>query len=200
MYSLKSRFQTLLLPIQNILITLSITPNQVTIFSCVLCLMYSALLAWSEWTQLLLLILPLLLFIRMTLNALDGMVAKTTNNTTSVGMVLNEVCDVISDLALFSAFFLVLQIPPVLWWGLIVLSLLTEFVSLAVYQARKIRSHSGPFGKSDRAVFLGVLAVILVVIPTYSEWILAYTLSGVLLASITIFNRFATLFDTSEHV
>jgi len=161
--------------------------------------MYSALLAWSEWTHILLLTLPFLLLVRMILNALDGMVANVTNNTTPIGMVLNEVCDVISDLALFSAFLLVLKIPTPLWWSLIVLSLLTEFVSLAVYQASNIRSHSGPFGKSDRAVFLGILAVILVVIPNSSEWILAYTLSGILLALITIFNRFQTLFEASEH-
>jgi len=176
-----------------------VTPNQITLFSCVLCLIYSALLAGSEWTQFLLLILPLVLFVRMALNALDGMVAQVTNNTTPIGMVLNEVGDVISDLALFSAFLVILQIPSSLWWGLIILSLLTEFVSLAVYQAKNIRSHSGPFGKSDRAVFLGVLAIILVVTPNYPELIIAYTLSGILLASITIFNRFSSLFETSKH-
>lgn len=152
------------------------------------------------WTQFLLLMLPFLLFVRMTLNALDGMIAKTTNNKTSVGMVLNEVCDVISDLALFSAFLLILHIPSALWWALIVLSLLTEFVSLSVYQAKNIRSHSGPFGKSDRAVFLGILAIILVAIPNSSQWICAYTIGGILLALITVLNRFETLFDTSEHV
>ncbi len=136
----------------------------------------------------------------MMFNAIDGMIAKETDNTTPLGMVLNEMCDVVSDIALFSAFFLILQTSMVLWWGLVVLSLLTEFVSIIVYKVTHIRSHSGPFGKSDRAVYLGVLSILLVITANSSSWLTAYIIVGILLASLTIFNRFQSLFSLSANV
>ncbi len=137
------------------------------------------------------------MLLRMALNALDGMVASASNNQTSLGAVLNEVCDVISDAALFSAFLLLLPAYHGVWWLLTILALLTEYVSLAVFQANRVRSHSGPFGKSDRAVYLGILAVILWAYPeslnNASGWVLSYIILGLLFASITIWNRFTSL-------
>ncbi|MCL4168956.1 UNVERIFIED_CONTAM: hypothetical protein GTU68_030814 [Idotea baltica] len=130
----------------------------------------------------------------MALNALDGMVAVAMQNKTVKGAVLNEVCDVIADAALFSAFLFLLNEFVVLWWLVTILALLIEFVSLAVHQANGIRSHSGPFGKSDRAVYLGLLAILSVIFPSIldssSTWLLLYIICGVILALLTIWNRF----------
>jgi len=135
------------------------------------------------------------MLLRMALNALDGMVAQASNQKTPTGAVLNELCDVISDAALFSAFLVLLVSIQKVWWLLTILALLTEFVSLSVYQAQGIRSHTGPFGKSDRAVYLGLLAVLLAIFPasinTSATWLIAYCTLGLLLAALTIWNRFA---------
>src|SRR5207247_476853 len=48
-----------------------------------------------------LLILPVWLLLRMALNALDGMMARERHMASSLGMVLNELGDVVSDLALY---------------------------------------------------------------------------------------------------
>jgi CDP-diacylglycerol--glycerol-3-phosphate 3-phosphatidyltransferase len=198
-YALKSRFQALLRPLQHQLMAAGASPNQITLTTCLLCVLYAALLAWSGQTFLLLTLLPAFLLLRIMLNALDGMVAKATGNTTPLGMALNELCDVISDVALLSAFFLLLPIAPALWWALIVLALLAEFVSLSVYQACRVRPYSGPFGKSDRAVFLGVLAIALVAGLEAPAWLTAYTVAGIILAIITIINRLQPLLTTSRH-
>lgn len=51
------------------------------------------------------LLLPIVLFIRMTLNALDGMLARECNQKTRLGAILNETGDVISDIALYLPFY-----------------------------------------------------------------------------------------------
>ena len=44
---------------------------------------------------------PIGLLLRMALNALDGMMARTYNMQSKLGEVLNEIGDVISDLFIF---------------------------------------------------------------------------------------------------
>lgn len=188
-YSLKPRFQQLLTPCRDWLIRLGFTPNQVTLFTCCLCVIYAGILFIPNTTAFFLLFLPILLFVRMAFNALDGMVASATNNYSATGSVLNELCDVISDLALFSAFALILPIPLWSWWLLIVLSLLSEFVALAVYQATGVRPFSGPFGKSDRALYLGVLAILLFFYPDIFVLFYIYITGGLILALMTVWNR-----------
>jgi len=196
-YSLKSRFQKLLIPFQNRLIVWNISPNRITLFTCVLCVFYAALLAWLPFTHTLLLFLPAFMLLRLALNALDGMVATKTKNKTPLGGVLNEVCDVVSDAAVFSAFLIVLPAYHVAWWLVPLLALLIEFVTLSTYQVKQKRSQNGPFGKSDRAVYLGVFAVILWLFPQFlagpSIWTFAYILLGIALACLTLWNRLADL-------
>jgi len=196
-YSLKSGFQKLLIPFQTRIISWGISPNRITLFTCAICVFYAVLLAWLPFTHTLLLLLPVLMLIRMALNALDGMVATKTNNKTPLGGVLNEVCDVVSDAALFSAFLVILPAYHVAWWSVTLLALLIEFATLSAYQINQERSQCGPFGKSDRAVYLGVFAVVLWLFPQFlvgpSNWILAYILLGVALACLTLCNRLAGL-------
>jgi len=154
-----------------------------------MCVSYAALLFWTGSISVYLLFLPLLLLLRMMLNALDGMIAAATNKQSLLGAVLNEVCDVISDIALFTAFVLIVPVSVWLWWLLIILSVMVEFVSLAVYQAVGKRPFSGPFGKSDRAVYLGMFAIVLYMYPDLTSLIYAYVIAGIILAVLTIFNR-----------
>jgi len=188
-YSLKPQFQRLLIPLRDLLIHLRVSPNTVTLSSCFLCIIYAGQLFWTDSDLFFLLCLPLFLLLRMMLNALDGMIASATNNQSALGSVLNEVCDVISDLALFAAFVLILPVSSLLWWLLIILSVLTEFIALAVYQATGKRPFSGPFGKSDRALYLGFFSILLLIYPEAEVFIQVCIILGILLASVTIYNR-----------
>jgi CDP-diacylglycerol--glycerol-3-phosphate 3-phosphatidyltransferase len=60
-------------------------------------------------------LLPLVLFVRMALNAIDGMLAREHNQASKLGMFLNEICDIVSDMALILPFALV---APFSVWGL----------------------------------------------------------------------------------
>lgn len=194
-YSLKPRFQHSLRHIRDWIVKNKFSPNQITLFTCLLCIVYSIFIVWPITSKLFLIFLPIFLLVRMALNALDGMVATHTNNTTKLGVILNEVCDVISDLALFAAFLSVLNNDIPLWLVLMFASIMIEFVSLAVFQANGIRPLSGPFGKSDRAVYLGLLALLIVFQSGNNTLFQIYIIIGLVLALITIWNR--TKFQSS---
>ncbi len=192
-YSLKSRFQALLSPILNWLISHHVSANFLTLFSCGLCITYAGLLAWSSSTYFALIALPFFLLIRMALNALDGMVATTTHTKTPLGSVLNEVCDIISDAILFSAFILFLPVNTTLWAILIILIILSEFIALAIFQAIGTRPFFGPFGKSDRAVYLAMIAIVYLLFPNPSQLYNMLAFIGILLSLTTLLNRFKLL-------
>ncbi|VAW70429.1 CDP-diacylglycerol--glycerol-3-phosphate 3-phosphatidyltransferase [hydrothermal vent metagenome] len=135
------------------------------------------------------LFLPLFLLIRMALNALDGMIATATETQSAIGSVINEVCDIISDLALFGAFTTLLPVSAEIWWLLIILSLISEFTALAVHQATGVRPYCGPFSKSDKALYLGLLAIILFIYPSNATVFYIYSIAGITLAITTIHNR-----------
>ncbi len=187
-YSLKSQFQNLLNPIRDQLIKQNISPNFITLFTCFLCIAYSLLLVWTHST-ILLIGVPFFLFLRMALNALDGMVAKQGKKQTALGNVLNESCDIISDFFLFGAFIYLLPTSAELWITLITLIVLLEFISLALFQAISIRPFTGPFGKSDRALFLSVIAITLLFFPNAESAFYTLNIIGIILVFITISNR-----------
>lgn len=192
LYSLKSRFQALLTPTRDYLIQKGFSPNQITLFTCGLCIVYAVLITWTPTTKVALIFLPLLLFVRMALNALDGMIARHTEQGSDWGMVLNELCDVIADLALFSSFLAVLSTGHTLWLVLILLGVLTEFVSLALLQISTSRPNHGPFGKSDRALFLAIFSVLLIV-ANNTTLIIGVISIGIMLSLLTIVNRLKSL-------
>src|SRR5438067_13119714 len=103
-YQLKPRFQQLLRPMLASLAKGGVTPNQVTLGAMLLSLVYGFALASAPNTTALWFCLPLFLLLRMGLNAIDGMLATATGNKTALGALLNELCDQVSDAALYLPF------------------------------------------------------------------------------------------------
>jgi CDP-diacylglycerol---glycerol-3-phosphate 3-phosphatidyltransferase len=104
--------------------------------------------------------LPLVLFIRMALNAIDGMMAREFGQKSTLGMYLNELTDVVADAALILPFAL---LPAFSAWGVILfamIAVLTEFAGVLAIPAGASRRYDGPFGKSDRALALGLLGAL----------------------------------------
>ena len=192
-YSLKPRFQALLAPVRDRLIVLGFSANQITLLTALLSIVYSALLVWPATAMISLILLPIFLFIRMALNALDGMIAAHTHTKSALGVVLNEVGDVISDFCLFGAFLFLLPITNWSWLALMMLCFMIEFVSLTMFLAIGDRSNLGPFAKSDRALYLGFLSMLLVGYPDIIILIYIYTSLGILFALVTIWNRMKLL-------
>ena len=87
----------------------------------------------------------------MALNAIDGMLAREHGQASKLGMYLNELCDVVSDLALI----LRLCRPIFPAWGVVafaIAAVLVEFAGVLGIAAGTGRNYAGPFGKSDRAL------------------------------------------------
>lgn len=187
-YQLKPRFQQLLRPFLNLLARAGITPNQVTLGAMLLSLGYGAALAFAPQCPGLWLGLPFFLLLRMALNAIDGMLANATGNKTAMGALLNEVCDQVSDAALYLPVALLTGISPHLLVLVVVFSLLAEFAGVLAGSIGVARRFDGPMGKSDRAFAFGLLGLLAWagVAPLWHNALLAAVL---LLSLLTVFNR-----------
>lgn len=159
-YGLKPKFQALLRPLVNALAGAGVTANQVTVAALLLSLVAGGAVAWAHGGRMLLL-LPAVLFARMALNAMDGMLAREYGQKTSLGAVLNELGDVIADVALYLPLALVPGFDPRLVVAVVVLAILTEMTGVIAVQIGASRRYDGPMGKSDRAFLFGALALLL---------------------------------------
>ena len=101
LYQLKSQFQDQLRPISDALVEQKVTANQVTVSAILLSLGTAYVIAKpATEKQELWLLLPSSLFVRMALNAIDGMMAREHGQASKLGEVLNEVGDIVADTAL----------------------------------------------------------------------------------------------------
>ena len=87
-YQLKPKFQNLLRPIVKKLYSLNVTANQVTILAMLLSMIIGFTVWYFSYNSFIYLILPVFLFIRMALNAIDGILAKEFGQKSKLGGIL----------------------------------------------------------------------------------------------------------------
>ena len=170
-YDLKPKFQNLLRPLVITLEQRGVTANQVTLTACAISVILGLILTALSGYHWLFILIPIWLFVRMALNAIDGMLAREFNQKSRLGGYLNEITDVVSDAALYLPFAFVhpfdaLQIGLIIW-----LSALTEFCGVLGQVQGKTRCYDGPLGKSDRAFLFGVLGLVYVFVPTLPDFL-----------------------------
>jgi len=159
-YGLKPKFQSRLRPVSNGLAGAGITANQVTLAAMFLSFAAGAAIFYFRSPRSLLL-LPAVLFLRMALNAIDGMLAREHNQKTALGAVLNELGDVFSDSALYLPLSVIPGFEPALVVLIVLLAVLTEMTGVVAVQVGASRRYDGPMGKSDRAFVFGTLGLLL---------------------------------------
>jgi CDP-diacylglycerol---glycerol-3-phosphate 3-phosphatidyltransferase len=159
-YGLKPAFQKLLRPITNTLARVGVSANQVTLFAVVISFATGGAVFLLR-TPRSLLLLPIVLFVRMALNAIDGMLAREHNQKTSLGAVLNELGDVFSDSALYLPLAVVTFFDPPLIVLIVLFAVITEMTGIIGVQIGASRRYDGPMGKSDRAFVFGALGLLL---------------------------------------
>jgi len=188
-YDLKPAFQGLLRPLCRGLARLGVTANQVTVAAMLLSLATGAFLAARPGARGPLLLVPAVLFVRMALNAIDGMLAREYGMKSALGGLLNELGDVVSDAALYLPLALVPGIEP---WAIVIavlLAALTEMTGVVAVQIGASRRYDGPMGKSDRAFVFGVLCLALGV-GARTGWWTDFVLGAILAALVlTVLNR-----------
>lgn len=188
LYGLKPRFQALLRPLVARLAAAGITANQVTISAAVISCIVGGGLAWCSATALYLL-LPVWLFLRMAMNAVDGMLAREFGQKSRLGAYLNELCDVIADAALALPFAVIPPFTPASVFVVILLAALAEYAGVMGPLVGAGRRYDGPLGKSDRAFVFGALGAWVGLFGTLPDW--GYWLMPLLslLLVFTIINR-----------
>ncbi len=187
-YQLKSRFQDLLRPLTGRLARCGVTANQVTVTAMLISVTVGAWLMIADnktWFWL----IPIWLFIRMAMNAIDGMLAREFNQKSTLGAYLNEIGDLVSDAALILPFLWIAPFQPQWIVAIIVLALLTEIAGLLALSVGASRRYDGPMGKSDRALLFGILGGWLAVDGFLPQWMVWLQALLIVLLLWTIFNR-----------
>jgi len=159
-YQIKPKFQALLNPVLVTLHKWNISANQITLTSILLSLIIGAFFWFSDINRYFLLALPIGLFIRMALNALDGMMARTYNQQSKIGEVLNEIGDIVSDFFIFLPLLKFESSHIVLIVTFIFLSVLNETSGILTKSINGERRYDGPMGKSDRAFMIGLYGLL----------------------------------------
>ena len=187
-YELKGRFQNLLRPITRALAKVGVTANGVTVAA----LLLSAAVGFACWlvpSAKVLLLLPIALFVRMGLNAIDGMLAREHGQKSVLGGFLNELGDVLSDAFLYLPLAFRPEFCSSAVFMFCAMAFLTEFVGVVAVSQGASRRYDGPMGKSDRAFFFGAIGLALGQGVSPSIWLTAVLWLGVLLGAFTVARR-----------
>ncbi len=170
-YDFKPRFQRSLHPILDWLAKKHITANMVT---------YSALFGsilvgvgigiFGPNSIVIISVLPAWLFMRMALNAIDGMMAREYKTVSDFGFVLNETGDVLSDVFLYFPLSFLFRDALLPVYIFCIGAILTEFCGIIPKALGFNRRYDGPMGKSDRAFWIGTLSIITLIYPAAAKW------------------------------
>jgi CDP-diacylglycerol---glycerol-3-phosphate 3-phosphatidyltransferase len=188
-YDLKPRFQNLIRPLAPRLVGLGVTPNHVTWMALIGSIIAGGMVWLTGDLAACLALLPAWLLVRMALNALDGMIAREYRMATAQGAALNELGDLFSDLALYLPLG---RLRADALWPVIAFvfgAILTEFCGMLGQALGGRRVYDGPMGKSDRAAFIGALALLTLAAPSLiGAWPWIFTLAA-LLSLLTCWKR-----------
>ena len=184
-YAVKPLFQKSLKPLADLFTRLKVHPTVINLLALGVSLTAGILLFFRAQFTFFLLILPLLFFIRIAFNALDGMVARALKVSSARGEIYNEFIDRISDVVIFGGLafsFITQAIGGHLTWSfvsggefpagmvLIILLLLNSYLGILSKSAGGERIYSGFIGKADRMFYLGLFCLIYYFYPHYFVW------------------------------
>ncbi len=188
-YDIKPAFQNLLRPLTRKLARIGVTANQVTLSALLLSLIAGLMLVYCRQQTGIYLAVPVVMFIRMALNAIDGMLAREHGMKSPLGAILNELCDVISDAVLYLPFALLPEINLWVIVAIVIAAVISEMTGVVAVQIGASRRYDGPMGKSDRAFVFGAIALALGLGMPSGSWLNELFGVVLLLTLATIYNR-----------
>jgi len=168
---------------------LGVSANQVTVTALALSCLVGALIAFNPSAKWPLLLMPAALFLRMALNAIDGMLAREHGMQSPLGAMLNELGDVLSDTALYLPLALLPGVAAVWIVVIVILAIISEMTGVVAAQIGAARRYDGPMGKSDRAFVFGILCLILGLGFHAVPWVDGLLVVTGILLVVTIFKR-----------
>jgi CDP-diacylglycerol--glycerol-3-phosphate 3-phosphatidyltransferase len=158
LYAAKPAFRRRLAAAADWLAARGVHPDAVTAGGVAAAFGGALALAASGTDARLALLVPAAAGARITLNALDGMVAERRGLARPWGKVLNELADRVADLALLGALVLVPGASAGLVAAAVVAALLSSHVGVLAEAAGGRRLYGGPMGKADRMLWLALAA------------------------------------------
>jgi phosphatidylglycerophosphate synthase len=193
-YSIKPRFQRSLARIEGALVRKGVHPDVITISGLIVCVLGGAALYGARWYPFLLLLVPFAALVRTALNALDGLVARSSGLARPWGEVLNECCDRLADVSLFVGLLFAPGSNAPMGCAALVLMLLSSYVGTVAKAAGGKRQYGGIMGKADRMLYLGVAAPVALLLPGVPvfTYLLAAVTAGL---CITIFQRMEAAYN-----
>ncbi|MGE0748121.1 MAG: CDP-alcohol phosphatidyltransferase family protein [Rhodospirillales bacterium] len=189
LYDVKPAFQRCLRPACARLAAAGVTANQVTWAALVLSAAAGGAVAWQPGAGWPLLLFPLVLLVRMALNAIDGMLAREHGMASRAGAMLNELSDPLADAALYLSLALVPGIAAAPVAAVVVLGAIGELAGVVGQVLGAGRRYDGPLGKSDRALAFGAVALLLGLGLAPGRWLDVVLWAMALLAALTVLNR-----------
>lgn len=188
-YDLKPAFQNKLRRIVNYCYQKGITANQITLAAILLSFIMGVLLVLWPHSRWIYALVPIVLFVRMALNAMDGMLAREYHMQSALGLILNELGDVFSDVFIYLPFSLFASQSAALVIVIVVLAIISEMAGVLPAQLGLARRYDGPMGKSDRAFAFSIISIF-IVFGLKSPFVINNLFAIILLLLvITIFNR-----------
>ena len=140
----------------NLCVKLGISPDAIS-YSSIVVAGSAAVCFWkSGGVPFLLLIAPLLCYVRLWLNMLDGMVALAAGKASPRGEILNDLPDRISDILIFAGVAASGYVQPELAYLAAIFALLTAYVGLMGQAVAGKREFGGIMSKPWRMVVLHI--------------------------------------------
>lgn len=173
-YVIKPAFQRSLGGIERWLVDRRVHPDWLTGAALVLSVGGGICLYVAPERLWLLALVPVVAVVRTALNALDGLVAKSTGLARPWGEVLNELSDRFADVALLGGITLAAPSSLLLGAGAITMMLLSSYLAILSKAAGGRRQYMGPMGKADRMVLLIIGSILGFFLP------LAWVYNGML--------------------
>ncbi len=190
-YDIKPWFRQQLQPLIKLL--WNVHPDVLTWMAVVLSIVAGVLLYMSFWTPWLAFVVIPLLFLRLALNALDGLLAQQTGKARVAGEVLNEMTDRVADVAIFLGLTMCPLTDKFIGFVSIICIVMVSYTGILGKAVGAERVYSGVLGKADRMIYLMVVCLVYGLYPDYGllgystySWLLIIFIP---LACITILQR-----------
>ena len=159
-YAVKPWFRGRLSGATDALVRRRVTPDQVTAAGLVASVL-GGLAVWAgDGAPGVWLAVPVLAFVRIAANALDGLVAQRANLARAAGELFNETADRLADAAFLLPLATVTGVAGWLPFAAVAAAELASFVGITARAAGGSRRYDGPMGKPDRMAVVGVAAVV----------------------------------------
>jgi len=179
------------------------TPNEAALLGAIFVILTALSFYFGVSTESLrfcLLLVPVFLFMRMCMNALDGLLSREYKLASVTGELLNEGLDVIGDMLCYGILYFIEGIPKLPLIIYLMLIWAAEFFGVLgkSMPGGRRRYENVLSGKPDRALWMGLLSVILFFNPQFMKYVSYYFICLSVLLALTCILRIVKILECAR--